>query len=45
MAAMNTPEYLLCSQMGHASSNVTHKYYVALSKPGIDVLRDRLNKL
>lgn len=45
MAAMNTPEYLLCSQMGHASSQVTHKYYVALSKPGIDVLRDRLNKL
>ena len=28
LAALNTPEYLLCNQMGHSSSAVTHKYYI-----------------
>ena len=28
LAALNTPEYLLCNQMGHSNSNVTHKYYI-----------------
>ena len=38
LAALNTPEYLLCNQMGHASSNVTHKYYVAISEKGVSEL-------
>ncbi len=45
LAAMNTPEYLLCNQMGHASSNVTHKYYVAISTQGIKVLTKNLELL
>lgn len=31
LAALNTPEYLLCNQMWHSNSQVTHKYYVAIS--------------
>ena len=27
LATLNTPEHLLCNQMGHSSSAVTHKYY------------------
>lgn len=28
LALMNTPMHILCNQMGHASSNVTQKYYL-----------------
>ena len=45
LAEMNTPIFLLCNQMGHASSKVTEKYYVGLSKNGIDILVDNLNQL
>lgn len=45
LAALNTPEYLLCNQMGHASSNVTHKYYVAISDKGVSVLKNNLEKI
>ena len=45
LAALNTPEYLLCNQMGHANSNVTHKYYVAISGRGIDELVKNLEKM
>ncbi|WP_026665695.1 tyrosine-type recombinase/integrase [Butyrivibrio sp. FC2001] len=45
LAALNTPEYLLCNQMGHSSSNVTHKYYVAISDLGISVLKNNLELL
>ncbi len=45
LAALNTPEYLLCNQMGHASSNVTHKYYVAISEKGVDELLKNLEKM
>lgn len=45
LAALNTPEYLLCNQMGHANSNVTHKYYVAISERGIDELLKNLEKM
>ena len=45
LAALNTPEYLLCNQMGHANSNVTHKYYVAISERGIDELVKNLEKM
>lgn len=45
LAALNTPEYLLCNQMGHSSSQVTHKYYVAISEKGIDELLKNLEKM
>lgn len=45
LAALNTPEYLLCNQMGHSNSNVTHKYYIAISERGIDELLKNLEKM
>lgn len=45
LAALNTPEYLLCNQMGHGNSNVTHKYYIAISERGIDELLKNLEKM
>ena len=38
MADHNTPAHLLCNQMGHASIQVTQKYYIAMSREGIDTL-------
>ncbi len=45
MADMNTPMHLLCNQMGHGHINVTQRYYLAVSKTGIEMLRDNLNQL
>lgn len=45
MAEMNTPQHLLCNQMGHGNIHVTQRYYLAISKSGVDVLKDNLNKL
>ena len=45
MAEMNTPVHLLENQMGHANINITQRYYIALSKSGIEILQDNLNKL
>lgn len=45
LAALNTPEYLLCNQMGHSNSQVTHKYYIAISEKGIDELLKNLEKM
>lgn len=45
MAEKNTPQHLLCNQMGHARPQVTQQYYLALSKSGIQILRDNLNQL
>lgn len=45
LAALNTPEYLLCNQMGHSNSNVTHKYYIAISEKGINELLNNLEKI
>ena len=45
MAELNTPEHLLCSQMGHGHIHVTHLYYLAVTKTGIDVLKDKVNQL
>ena len=45
MAELNTPEHLLCDQMGHGNIHITQKYYLAISKSGVDVLRDNLNRL
>ena len=39
MAEMNTPAHLLCNQMGHGNINVTLRYYLAVSKTGIDILK------
>lgn len=45
LAEMNTPEYLLCNQMGHGKIETTHQYYIAISKNGIKTLQDNLNRL
>lgn len=45
MAEMNTPTHLLCNQMGHGNIHVTQRYYIAISKSGIDILRHNLNSL
>ncbi len=45
LAVLNTPTHLLCNQMGHSSIHVTEKYYIAISKIGIDVLKHNLEAL
>ena len=45
MAEMNTPTHLLCNQMGHGNIHVTQRYYIALSKSGIEILQTNLNNL
>ena len=45
MAEMNTPAHLLCNQMGHGNINVTQKYYLAVSKTGIEALQQNINRL
>jgi integrase len=45
MAELNTPEHLLCNQMGHGNIHVTQLYYLAVTKTGVDVLQENLNKL
>ena len=45
MAEMNTQTHLLCNQMGHGNIHVTQKYYIAISKSGIEILQGNLNKL
>lgn len=45
MAELNTPTHLLCNQMGHANIQVTQRYYIAISKTGIDVLENNLAQL
>ena len=45
MAEMNTPTHLLCNQMGHGNIHVTQRYYIAISKSGMDILRRNLNQL
>ena len=45
MAEMNTPAHLLCNQMGHGNIKVTQKYYIALSKTGVEILKNNLNQL
>ena len=45
MANMNTPTHLLCDQMGHGNIHVTQRYYIAISKTGVDVLKGNLNQL
>lgn len=45
MAEMNTPTHLLCNQMGHGKIQVTQQYYIAISKTGIDILKNNLNRI
>lgn len=45
MAEMNTPTHLLCNQMGHGNIQVTQRYYIAISKTGIDVLQSNIENL
>ena len=45
MATLNTPQHLLCNQMGHGNINVTGKYYIAVSEEGIDRLKNNLNTI
>lgn len=45
LANMNTPMNLLCNQMGHGNSNVTQKYYIAMSVSGVEILKGNLNML
>ena len=45
MAEMNTPTHLLRNQMGHGNIHVTQRYYIAISKSGMDILRRNLNQL
>ena len=45
LAEMNTPTHILCNQMGHASGKVTQRYYLAVSKPGIEVLTKNLDAM
>ena len=45
MAELNTPTHLLCNQMGHASGKVRERYYLGMTKTGVDGLVENLNKL
>ena len=45
LAMMNTPLHVLCKQMGHGSTKVTEKYYIAVSKLGVDTLKKNLEQL
>ena len=45
LAEQNTPAHLLCNQMGHASSKVTEKYYIALSERGTEIIKEKLENL
>lgn len=45
LAEMNTPAHILRNQMGHASINVTQRYYIAVSKSGIEILRNNLTQI
>ena len=45
LAEMNTPMHILCNQMGHASGKVTERYYLAVAKPGIEVLTQNLSRI
>ena len=45
MAERNTPAHLLCNQMGHGNIHVTQRYYLAISKTGIDILLKNINQI
>ena len=45
LAEQNTPAHLLCNQMGHASSKVTEKYYLAVSTQGEEIIKGKLENI
>ena len=45
LAEKNTPTHILCNQMGHASGKVTERYYLGVSKSGIEELTTNLNSI
>jgi len=45
MAEMNTPAHLLRNQMGHGNIHVTQRYYIAISKTGVEILQSNIDKL
>ena len=45
MAEINTPAHLLCDQMGHGNIHVTQRYYLAVSKSGVEILQNNINRL
>lgn len=45
MAELNTPQHLLCAQMGHGNIHVTQLYYLGVTKNGIEILQDKLEQL
>ena len=45
LALLNTPMHILCNQMGHASGNVTQKYYLGFSKQGVELLKSNLDSI
>lgn len=42
LAEQNIPTHLLCNQMGHTNSKVTEKYYIAMSKHGMEIIKDKI---
>ena len=44
MAEMNTPEHILCKQMGHGNIHVTQQYYLGVTQSGLDALRSNLEE-
>ena len=45
MALQNTPQFLLCGQMGHSNINVTGKYYLGESKDSYSIIKNCVNLL
>lgn len=45
MAELNTPQHLLCNQMGHGNIHVTQRYYLSVSHDGIKILKENLGRL
>ena len=45
LAEQNTPMHLLCNQMGHANSKVTERYYLAVSKQGTEIIKNKLEEI
>lgn len=45
LAEQNIPTHLLCNQMGHASSKVTEKYYIAVSKHGTEIIKNKIEAI
>lgn len=45
LAEMNTPTHLLQKQMGHSYIHTTQRYYIAISKEGINILQGKINQL